>query len=137
MSKLSIKTFALCSTAMVAAAYAPHAFAQAADAPAAEEVVVTGSRIITNGFAQPTPVTVLTMQQMQATAPTSLSDAINQLPEFRGMFAPVTSAFNPGSTSNAGAAFINLRGLAPKRALTLLNGERIVSNSAQAGSSVD
>ena len=88
MSKNSIKTCALTTTALVALAYGSSAMAQTAAPAAAEEVVVTGSRIITNGFAQPTPVTVLTMQQMQATAPNSLSDAINQLPQFRGMFAP-------------------------------------------------
>ena len=135
MSNRSIKSLALCSTALLAVAYAPAALAQ--EAAAAEEVVVTGSRIITNGFASPTPVTVITMEQMQATGPNSLSDAINQLPSFRNGFTPQTTFVSTSSTSNAGGAFVDLRGLQPKRQLTLLNGERVVSNSASAGSSVD
>ncbi len=100
-------------------------------------MVVTGSRVITNGFAQPTPVTVLSMEQMRQTAPDSLSDAILQLPQFRSSFAPATSAFNPGSTSNAGASFVNLRGVGSSRGLTLLNGERVVPSSTGNGSAVD
>src|SRR3954469_10738981 len=115
MTKSGFKAYALCSSALVALTYGSQASAQ--DAPAAEEVVVTGSRIITNGFAQPTPVTVLTMEQMQATAPDSLTDAVLQLPQFRSSFAPATSAFNPGSTSNAGASFVNLRGVGSSRGL--------------------
>ena len=105
-------------------------------------MVVTGSRVITNGFAQPTPVTVLSMEQMQATAPDSLSDALNELPQFRSSFTPAMTAFNPGPTSNVGAAFVNLRGLGAVRGLTLLNGERVVpaastNNGAGAGNTVD
>src|SRR4051812_39186396 len=64
MIRNSTKTYALCSSALVALAFASSAHAQGEGA-AAEEVVVTGSRVVTNGFAQPTPVTVLTMEQMQ------------------------------------------------------------------------
>ena len=113
MSNRSIKSLALCSTALLAVAYAPAALAQQDAAAAAEEVVVTGSRIITNGFASPTPVTVLGVEQMQATAPNSLSDAINQLPSFRSGFAPQTTFVSTSSTSNAGGAFVDLRGFGP------------------------
>ena len=74
-----MKAIALSGGALVALAYASSAYAQDANAPGSvEEVVVTGSRVITNGFAAPTPLTVITAEQMKATAPTSLSDAINQ-----------------------------------------------------------
>ena len=96
MIKHSFKSCALGGAALAALAAASSAQAQAADA-AADEVVVTGSRIIKDGFAQPTPVTVVTMEQMQATAPNSLSDAINQLPQFKSSFISASTGFRNGA----------------------------------------
>jgi len=84
--------------AIVALAYASGAYAQAAAANDAspgsvEAVVVTGSRVITNGFAAPTPVTVVTAEQMRATAPNSISDAINQLPQFKASYTAAATGF--------------------------------------------
>ena len=132
MSNRSIKSLALCSTALLAVAYAPAALAQ--QEGAAEEVVVTGSRVITNGFAQPTPVTVVTQEQMQMTAPSSLSDAINQLPQFKSSFVAQSTGFGAGA--GAGGSFLNLRGLGITRNLTLIDGQRIVNtgfNGSSAG----
>ncbi len=126
----SLKSITLCTTAIATLGFAAHASAQ--DAPAAEEVVVTGSRIIKDGFAQPTPVTVVSMEQMQQTAPNSLSDAINQLPQFKASFVSASTGFRNGAGS--GGNFVNLRGLSPKRTLVLLDGKRVVQS--QANSSV-
>ena len=41
------------------AAFAADAGAQTAQAPAVEEIIVTGTRIIRNGYEAPTPVAVL------------------------------------------------------------------------------
>ena len=131
MIKHSFKSCALGGAALAALAAASSAQAQAADA-AADEVVVTGSRIIKDGFAQPTPVTVVTMEQMQATAPNSLSDAINQLPQFKSSFISASTGFRNGAGD--GGNFVNLRGLSPKRTLVLLDGKRVVQS--QANSSV-
>ena len=48
-----------------------------ADAPL-EEVKVTGSRVISNGNDSPTPVTVLTTDQIQAVQPSKLADEIGR-----------------------------------------------------------
>ena len=68
-----------------------------------KEVVVSGSRVITNGFSAPTPITVLTAEQMQLTAPTSISDAINQLPQFRASYTPAPRVLLPRPTPATGA----------------------------------
>src|SRR5690348_8948697 len=70
--------------------------ATAADKPSEklEEVVVTGSRVITNGNDSPTPVTVVTAQQLMEAHPGTVAEALNDLPSFsqtRGQFT------NPGS----------------------------------------
>jgi iron complex outermembrane recepter protein len=91
------------------------------------EVVVTGSRVIQNGFQAPTPVTVVTAEQLQATAPSTLSDAINQLPVFSNSFKPASTG--PGVVSNAGGAYLNARSLGANRNLVLLDGRRMVPSS--------
>src|SRR5258706_1524903 len=62
----------------------------AADAAAAGadtelgEVVVTGSRVITNGNDSPNPVTVVTLEDLQASHPTTVFEALEELPQFSG-----------------------------------------------------
>ncbi|MEO6338584.1 MAG: TonB-dependent receptor [Caulobacteraceae bacterium] len=135
MTRNSLKAIALSGGAIVALAYASAASAQAAAAQGTdvEAVVVTGSRVITNGYAAPTPVTVITAEQMRATAPNSISDAINQLPQFKASYTAAATGF--GATANAGngGSFANLRGLSAKRGLVLLNGQRVVQSQANGG----
>jgi len=123
----SIRAWALGGCAMAGLLQAGTAYAQGADG-AVEEVVVTGSRVIQNGFQAPTPVTVLSAQQLQMAAPNSLSDAINQLPQFKSSFVPASTGFRNGAGN--GGAFVNLRGLGPKRTLVLLDGKRVVQSQA-------
>ena len=47
-------------------------------------VTVTGTRIMRNGYAAPTPVTVATAADLQALTPSNIPDALNKLPEFAG-----------------------------------------------------
>ncbi|MEO6103817.1 MAG: TonB-dependent receptor plug domain-containing protein, partial [Pseudoxanthomonas sp.] len=97
------------------------------------EVVVTGSRVITNGFSAPTPVTVITAEQMQATAPNSISDALNQLPQIKASYSPTSTGFAATANAGNGGAYANLRGLNPKRVLVLLDGKRVVQSQANGG----
>ncbi|MEO6339761.1 MAG: hypothetical protein ABIO39_06985, partial [Caulobacteraceae bacterium] len=83
--------------AIAGLAYASAASAQAPADESVSEVVITGSRIIQNGFQAPTPVTVVTAEQLRATAPNSLADAINQLPQFKSSFVPASSGFRNGA----------------------------------------
>jgi outer membrane receptor protein involved in Fe transport len=95
-------------------------------------VVVTGSRLAaTAGFEAPTPVTVVSAEQLRQAAPTSLSDSLNQLPVFRNSSTPQSTGV--GTTGNVGQSFLNLRSLGSQRTLILLDGRRVVP-STDAGS---
>jgi outer membrane receptor protein involved in Fe transport len=86
-----------------------------------QDIVITGSRTITNGNQSPTPVTIVSVDSLQAAQPTTLSDNLNSLPIFAGS----RSQFgNP--SGNAGAANqLNLRNLGANRNLILFDGHRV------------
>ena len=92
-----------------------------------EEVVVTGSRVIRDGAQAPSPVTVMSLQTLQAAAPVSISDALTDLPQIRGSTTTQTNGINP---DNAGANYLNVRALGANRALVLLDGKRVVTTAA-------
>ncbi len=92
-----------------------------------EEVRVTGSRIVRSGFEAPTPVKVVSAPYLASTAPTSLPDALIQLPEFKNSQTPQNTGI--GTTANAGQSFLNLRSLGVERTLVLLDGRRIVPST--------
>ncbi len=91
-----------------------------------EEVQVTGSRIQRSGMTTPTPVTTVTAEELSYMAPTTLIDALDQLPQFLGNTTPTTVNTWSG---DAGASILNLRGLGANRTLTLLNNRRIVPST--------
>jgi iron complex outermembrane receptor protein len=103
------------------------AHAQAAQAQAVEEVVVTGSRIVQNGNNSPTPVTVVSTQALITATPSTLADALIKLPVFAGYSAQQA---NPGNSSqNSGSNGLNLRSIGAARTLTLFNGQRLPVNN--------
>lgn len=88
-----------------------------------EDVVVTGSRL-PSGFSTATPVTIVSMEQLDALSPNSAGEALTRLPAFVG--SQVTSKGGSSSQLLSGAqALLNLRGLGSNRTLVLLNGERL------------
>lgn len=95
---------------------------QGATAP---DIVVTGSRVISDGMNAPTPVTVVSSQQLTAARPGNLAEAVGELPAFRGS-TRASSAGSAGTTLGAGANLLSLRALSPFRTLVLLDGRRIV-----------
>ena len=91
-------------------------------------MVVTGSRIITNGFNAPTPVTTVSQQALIEAAPSNIPDALNQLPQFNGSRSPQTSATWNAASPQQGN-FLNLRGLGSTRSIVLLDGVRVPPTS--------
>ncbi len=90
-----------------------------------EEIVVTGSRIVRDGYEAPTPVSVIGVEQMQNQATSNLADYVNTLPSLAASATPQSGA----ATVTSGRAAINalnLRGLGTERTLTLLDGKRVV-----------
>lgn len=87
-----------------------------------ESVVVTGSRVLTNGADSPTPLTVVSIQQLAATTPSNVPDALNKQPVFAGSSSQRTTS---APTGNAVGNFLNLRGFGSQRTLILLDGNRV------------
>lgn len=93
------------------------------------EVVVTGTRIIRDGFQAPTPLTVLTREDIQNTSPTNnIADFVNQLPQLAGSTKPANSRLNL-SNGSAGINAFSLRNLGEGRTLVLLDGRRSVGST--------
>jgi iron complex outermembrane receptor protein len=125
------------SVAMTAGAcmLAGMAQAQTAASPADDaelsEVTVTGSRVITNGNDAPTPITVITPEQVQATKPASLYENLADMPVFSGSRGanngPVTTSPNAagGVQPNGAVSSLNLRNMGPLRTLVLFDGHRV------------
>ena len=105
-----------------------------ADESGPSEVVVTGSRIIRNGYAAPTPVSVMGTDELNALNPVNVADAVNTLPAFSNS---VTGRSQNGnlSSGSAGVNQLNLRGLGISRTLVLLDGHRVINASGTAGNS--
>lgn len=102
--------------------------AERADAAPVEEIVVSGSRIVRDGYEAPTPVSVLTADQLSTNATTTLNESVARLPVFAGSTLPRGTSFGISSGS-AGLSLLDLRGLGSNRTLVLLDGQRVVSSS--------
>lgn len=92
------------------------------------DIVVTGSRIVRDGYSAPTPVSVVSAEELKAEAPANITDFVNTLPAVRGSG---TSATSNGSLSNgaAGINSVNLRALGAARTLVLFDGQRSVAST--------
>lgn len=94
-----------------------------------ESVIVTGSRIARDGYNTPTPVSVLSSDEIQAEAPGSVADFVMTLPSIQGSTTASTSSGSL-SSGQAGIAALNLRALGPGRTLVLFDGQRSVASTA-------
>jgi outer membrane receptor protein involved in Fe transport len=93
-----------------------------------QEVTVTGTRIVRDGYSAPTPVSVISTEEISREAPANISDFVNTLPSVRGSG---TSANSNGALSNGGAGIntVNLRSLGANRTLVLVDGQRSVPST--------
>lgn len=99
------------------------------EATSEDELVVTGTRIIRDGFQAPTPLTVLTREDIENTSPTNnIADFVNQLPQLAGSTKPANSRLNL-SNGSAGINALSLRNLGEGRTLVLLDGRRSVGST--------
>jgi outer membrane receptor protein involved in Fe transport len=110
----------------------PTAEAQAPTPPSEnEQIVVTGTRVVRDGYQAPTPLTVVTREDIQNTAPTNnIADLVNQLPALAGSTRPSNSRLEL-SSGIGGVNTLNLRNLGTVRTLVLLDGRRSVGSTVQ------
>ncbi|HEX4271638.1 MAG TPA: TonB-dependent receptor [Rhizomicrobium sp.] len=131
-SKFS-KMALMCAASALALTTAAYAQSEANNA-APEQVTVTGSRVISDITQSPTPLTVVTADQLQSTTPTDIPDALNKLPDFIGGASPRSQ--NNGQNNNSGNT-LNLRNLGTIRTLVLLDGQRVAPSNRDGTVNVD
>jgi iron complex outermembrane receptor protein len=99
---------------------------QASDSRAQlEEIMVTGTRIMTDGYNAPTPTSVITADAVVANAQPNIFTTVAQLPSLQGSTGTQVNTFST-SSGQQGLSSFSLRGLTAIRTLTLLDGQRVV-----------
>jgi iron complex outermembrane receptor protein len=112
---------------------------EAAQDAALDEVVITGSRIRQNPLEERLPVLSVSSEDYEASGATSIADYIQKLPIAGSAINRTNNSsgnlgFPPdGGGIGAGAAEIDLRYLASKRVLVLVDGRRWVKGSSGSG----
>jgi iron complex outermembrane receptor protein len=94
-----------------------------------EKIEVTGTRIPAPNLEGPSPVTVITADDIKIEGVRSVENLLNNLPQ---VMADQGATISNGST---GTATVNLRGLGPTRTLVLVNGRRVPAGSPFPGGS--
>lgn len=107
------------------------AFAQSNDV---EAVTVTGSRIISDITQSPTPLTVVTSDELLANTPTNIPDALAKMPVF---FGNRTQRNVQNGSSNGTGNVLNLRNFGTSRTLVLLDGHRVAPSNSDGSVDVD
>ncbi|WP_414899936.1 TonB-dependent receptor plug domain-containing protein [Sphingomonas flavalba] len=113
----------------IAMAQAPTA---ADDGAAEEAIVVTGSRVVSDGTRAPTPLTVATTESLAANAPGGIAEGLNQLPVFQGAVNAQTAQLVSSNRVRSGN-YLNLRNLGPQRVLVLQDGYRLPPSGNNGG----
>ena len=96
-----------------------------------DEVVVTGSRIVSPNLQSISPVTAIGAEELNIAGKTRIEDVLNQLPQ---AFASQGSSI---SNASDGTATVDLRGLGVNRTLVLVNGRRLMPGNPDGGSAAD
>ena len=123
-SRNHIRSLAVWAATGLSIVAAPPALAQGV-----EEVVVTGSRIQRSGFETSTPVNVIGAERISESGFVGINDVLRLDPSIGVGLSGANNS--PGGLPNAqaGAGFVNLRGLGTDRSLVLVDGRRRVSGS--------
>ncbi len=129
---LKIRHWLACGVAF--AALPNVAQAQQAAASSVENIVVTGSRVISDAASSPTPLTIISADDLKATTPTDIPDGLNKLPVFQGS----TGVGRPGDGShNYSSDTLDLRNFGSQRTLVLLDGHRVTPSNDDGTVDVD
>lgn len=89
-----------------------------------EAITITGSRVVRDGYASPTPVSVVGADEIARSATPNIADYVNTLPAVSGSATPRTTSNQVGA-GRQGINSMNLRGIGEVRTLTLLDGRRV------------
>lgn len=101
------------------------AYAQdAAQEEAVEKIQISGTRILREGAIAPSPVTVISGEDLLSTGAISIGEALNDLPALTSTFSLANSG---GTIGTAGMSLLDLRGMGTARTLVLVDGKRHVA----------
>lgn len=119
--------YALATTAVFG--FSAQSFAQDINESAVtvEKIQVTGSRILREGAIAPSPVTVISGQELVETGAMNIGEVLNELPSLAATFSLANSGRSIGT---AGLSILDLRGMGTARTLVLVDGRRHVASSA-------
>lgn len=106
--------------------------AASGQAVSAQDIIVTGSRIVRDGSQAPTPLTVASTDQLAAKAPGSIAEGLNQLPVFQGSINAAQTQVTQANRVRSGN-YLNLRNLGPQRLLVLQDGYRLPPSGNNGG----
>ena len=95
-----------------------------------DSVLVTGSRIKRAKLEGPSPVTVITAEDIKKQGYSTIAEALQTLTQYNGEV--VAGEWN-ASSSQPDASFLNLRGMGVGYQLILLNGKRMTEYAASSG----
>lgn len=130
---------AICLLATSNAALAQNAAPQTAAEESGGEIIVTGSRIRQDPLNQDSPVIRLDQDALAQSGLSSVADILQRLPSASGgLNSKVNNSGNLGNPPDgggvgAGSAEIDLRYLAAKRTLVLVDGLRFVNGTSGSG----
>jgi len=106
--------------------------AGAQEAPAIEEVIVTGSRIAAANMTSTSPILSVSSDEMKIGGRMDITDMLNQLPQINANYLGQDIGNRTSGLSSAGGvSTASLRGLGPSRTLVLVDGRRLGAGSPQ------
>lgn len=97
-----------------------------AEAEKVERIEVTGSRILRQGAIAPSPVTVISGEDLINTGAMNIGEVLNKLPALATTYSLANSGRFIGT---AGISLLDLRGMGTDRTLVLVDGKRHVASS--------
>src|SRR5699024_954980 len=105
---------------------------QAQEGASAEEIVITGSRIVRRDFQSNSPIVTINSDDFEAQSGLNFESYLNQLPSFNPASSPTTTQgdVQPSAVNSVGIASVSLRGFGANRSLVLVDGRRPVPINA-------
>lgn len=99
---------------------------QAQEGAAAEEIVITGSRIVRRDFQSNSPIVTVDSDDFEAQTGLNFESYLNQLPSFNPAASPTTTQQDVqiSAVNSVGIATVSMRGFGANRNLVLVDGRR-------------
>ena len=124
--------FGLAALASVAIGFAQNSSTSGSEPVKLEKFEVTGSNIKRVDVEGPSPIKIITRQDIEVSGRTNLTDMLRELPETG------QTGINEGGTTTSvrGSTALDLRGLGANNTLVIVNGRRVAPTGNNSGGTV-